>query len=151
MNVFDRELIKQARAVDIPPIAARHSAKCLASLAPRDNRKSFEEWLKDHPEPSLAELVERYGGYSRIPPDAWADVDRRMGEVEGSLSPTTRGAAVMTPLGHHSLKLAAKGIRTFPDLERDKKPAIAELQKRATTDSNMIIARREAARVRGRT
>jgi hypothetical protein len=39
---------------------------------------TFAEWLADHPEPSLAELVERYGGYSRVPPEAWAAFDRRM-------------------------------------------------------------------------
>jgi hypothetical protein len=30
---------------------------------------TFAEWLADHPEPSLQELVERYGGYSRVPPE----------------------------------------------------------------------------------
>jgi hypothetical protein len=39
---------------------------------------TFAEWLADHPEPSLQELVERYGGYSRVPPEAWAEFDRRM-------------------------------------------------------------------------
>ena len=27
---------------------------------------------------SLQDLVERYGGYSRVPPEAWAAFDRRM-------------------------------------------------------------------------
>jgi hypothetical protein len=39
---------------------------------------TFAEWLAAHPEPSLQELVERYGGYSRVPPEAWAEFDRRM-------------------------------------------------------------------------
>ena len=39
---------------------------------------TFAEWLADHPEPSLQQLVERYGGYSRVPAKAWADFDRRM-------------------------------------------------------------------------
>ena len=32
----------------------------------------------DTPEPNLQDLVERYGGYSRVPPEAWADFDHRM-------------------------------------------------------------------------
>jgi hypothetical protein len=39
---------------------------------------TFAEWLADHPEPSLQDLVERYGGYSRVPPEAWADFDYRV-------------------------------------------------------------------------
>jgi hypothetical protein len=39
---------------------------------------TFADWLRDHPEPSLAELVERFGGYSRVPVEAWAEFDRRM-------------------------------------------------------------------------
>jgi hypothetical protein len=39
---------------------------------------TFAEWLADHPQPSQQELVERYGGYSRVPPEAWAAFDRRM-------------------------------------------------------------------------
>jgi hypothetical protein len=39
---------------------------------------SFSEWLRDHPEPSLQELVERWGGYSHVPVEAWAEFDRRM-------------------------------------------------------------------------
>ena len=39
---------------------------------------TFADWLHDHPEPSLAELVERFGGYSRVPVEAWAEFDRRM-------------------------------------------------------------------------
>jgi hypothetical protein len=44
------------------------------------NDTTFTEWLAQNPEPSLAELVEKYGGYSRIPPDVWADYDRRMAD-----------------------------------------------------------------------
>jgi hypothetical protein len=40
--------------------------------------ETFAEWLADHPEPSLQELIERYGGYARVPVDAWIDFDRRM-------------------------------------------------------------------------
>jgi hypothetical protein len=76
--MLDPDNIARARSVDILAVAARCGTKHL--VVPSDNRKSFEEWLKDHPEPSLAELVERYGGYSRIPPEAWADFDRRMAE-----------------------------------------------------------------------
>jgi hypothetical protein len=44
----------------------------------------------------------------------------------------------MTPLGAAALKLAAKGFRVFPCIERDKKPAVADNLKRATTDPNII-------------
>jgi hypothetical protein len=40
--------------------------------------QTFAEWLEANPEPSLDELVERHGGYSRIPTSAWIDFDRRM-------------------------------------------------------------------------
>jgi hypothetical protein len=70
--------IARARSVDILAVATRYGTTHLVVLP--DNQKSFEEWLRDHPEPGLAELVERYGGYSRIPPEAWADFDRRMAE-----------------------------------------------------------------------
>jgi hypothetical protein len=40
--------------------------------------ETFAEWLAENPEPSLQELVERHGGYSRIRVEAWADFDRRM-------------------------------------------------------------------------
>jgi hypothetical protein len=38
----------------------------------------FSTWLIDNPEPSLAELIQLHGGYAAVPPDAWADFDRRM-------------------------------------------------------------------------
>jgi hypothetical protein len=44
----------------------------------------------------------------------------------------------MTPLGSAALKLAAKGMRVFPCIERGKTPAIADNLRRATTDSNII-------------
>ena len=36
---------------------------------------SFAEWLRDHPEPNLQELVERHVGYSRVPVEAWQRFD----------------------------------------------------------------------------
>ena len=39
---------------------------------------TFAEWLTDNPEPSLQALVERWGGYSRVPPEAWTAFDRSM-------------------------------------------------------------------------
>lgn len=44
----------------------------------------------------------------------------------------------MTPLGEAALELAALGFRVFPCVVGDKKPFIAEWQKRATTDENLI-------------
>lgn len=35
----------------------------------------FRTWLKANPSPSLQDLVETYGGYANIPPDAWAEYD----------------------------------------------------------------------------
>jgi hypothetical protein len=44
----------------------------------------------------------------------------------------------MTPLGTAALKLAGKGLRVFPCVERGKEPALAGGFKRATTDLNII-------------
>jgi hypothetical protein len=44
----------------------------------------------------------------------------------------------MTPLGTAALKLARKGLRIFPCVERGKEPAIADNLKRATTDPNTL-------------
>jgi hypothetical protein len=44
----------------------------------------------------------------------------------------------MTPLGIAALKLAGKGFRVFPCVERGKEPAVADNLKRATTDPNII-------------
>jgi hypothetical protein len=53
--------------------------------------QSFTEWLADNPEPSLQELVERHGGYSRVPPEAaqfdaamrrWQEAYRKRHEAE---------------------------------------------------------------------
>jgi hypothetical protein len=44
----------------------------------------------------------------------------------------------VTPLGITALKLASKGLRVFPCVERAKEPAIANNLKRATTDPNII-------------
>jgi hypothetical protein len=43
-----------------------------------------------------------------------------------------------TPLGQHALKLAARGMRVFPCIERTKEPAVHDNLRRATTDCNMI-------------
>ena len=40
--------------------------------------ETFSEWLADNPEPSVAELVERWGGYSKVPVEAWREFDHRM-------------------------------------------------------------------------
>jgi hypothetical protein len=40
--------------------------------------ETFSEWLAANPEPSLQELVERHGGFARVPVAAWLDFDRRM-------------------------------------------------------------------------
>jgi hypothetical protein len=39
---------------------------------------SFSEWLAANPEPDLQALVERWGGFSRVPVEQWLDFDRRM-------------------------------------------------------------------------
>jgi hypothetical protein len=44
----------------------------------------------------------------------------------------------MTPLGTAALKLARRGLKVFPCVERSKKPAIADNLRRATTDANII-------------
>ena len=40
--------------------------------------ETFSEWLADNPEPSLTELVERHGGFSRVTVEAWREFDHRM-------------------------------------------------------------------------
>jgi len=37
-------------------------------------------WLKANPAPDLQELVARYGGYNRIPPEAWERYDAAMAD-----------------------------------------------------------------------
>jgi hypothetical protein len=37
-----------------------------------DDHEGFAEWLKQNPEPSLQELAEGYGGYSKVPVEAWS-------------------------------------------------------------------------------
>jgi hypothetical protein len=44
--------------------------------------ESFEEFRKRDPPPDLQQLVERYGGYSRVPPEAWAKIDAAMAAWE---------------------------------------------------------------------
>jgi hypothetical protein len=43
-----------------------------------DQHKAFAEWLRRNPEPDLQELVERYGGFSKVPVEAWQEFDRRI-------------------------------------------------------------------------
>jgi hypothetical protein len=38
--------------------------------------RSFQDWLQDNPPPSLIELVERFGGYSRVPVEEWMLYDK---------------------------------------------------------------------------
>jgi hypothetical protein len=45
-----------------------------------DEPDGFAEWLKNNPEPSLAELVERWGGFSKVPVEAWKKFDRKMAD-----------------------------------------------------------------------
>jgi hypothetical protein len=35
----------------------------------------FTVWLTCNPQPALHDLVQRYGGYQRVPADAWAQFD----------------------------------------------------------------------------
>ena len=35
----------------------------------------FTEWLTRNPHPALHDLVQRYGGYHRVPADAWTQFD----------------------------------------------------------------------------
>jgi hypothetical protein len=39
---------------------------------------TFVEWLEQNPMPTLAELIERHGGYPKIPAEAWKTFDRAM-------------------------------------------------------------------------
>lgn len=41
---------------------------------------SFDAWLRANPAPDLQELVARWGGYDKIPAEAWAEHDRTMAE-----------------------------------------------------------------------
>ena len=38
----------------------------------------FAAWLRRNPPPDLQVLVERFGGYDKIPSEAWAEFDRAM-------------------------------------------------------------------------
>lgn len=44
----------------------------------------------------------------------------------------------MTPLGEHAIKIATKGLRVFPCVERGKEPAIHANLKNASIDPNII-------------
>jgi len=41
----------------------------------RNPDSDFQEWLKRNPVPSLQELVAKWGTYSNIPAEAWAEFD----------------------------------------------------------------------------
>jgi hypothetical protein len=45
-------------------------------MTPTKDHADFSTWLKQNPGPFLQALVDQYGGYSSIPPDAWAEYDR---------------------------------------------------------------------------
>jgi hypothetical protein len=40
--------------------------------------ESFAAWLRKNPAPDLQKLVERFGTYSQITPEAWGEFDRAM-------------------------------------------------------------------------
>src|SRR5260370_704135 len=44
--------------------------------ATASNWRDHAQWLKATPEPDLQALVERFGGYARVPREAWAEFDR---------------------------------------------------------------------------
>jgi len=39
--------------------------------------RNFVDWVKDNPLPDLQELVQRYGGFSKVPVDAWNEFDQQ--------------------------------------------------------------------------
>jgi hypothetical protein len=39
---------------------------------------TFADWLRDHPPPDLQELVQRFDGFSKVPPREWARFDAAM-------------------------------------------------------------------------
>jgi DNA N-6-adenine-methyltransferase (Dam) len=56
------------------PLAGTPAVASARPDAPADD--GFSRWLKDNPPPDLQRLVDRYGGHSKVPPEAWADFDR---------------------------------------------------------------------------
>ena len=50
----------------------------MATAAKRKTRDEpdFVLWLRANPRPDLQQLVSTYGGYDKIPGDAWADFDQ---------------------------------------------------------------------------
>jgi hypothetical protein len=38
--------------------------------------RTFEDWVQDNPPPNLMELVERFGGFARVPPEEWIIYDK---------------------------------------------------------------------------
>jgi len=40
----------------------------------------YADWLRANPAPDLQDLVERFGGYSNITAEAWAEYDRAMAD-----------------------------------------------------------------------
>jgi hypothetical protein len=43
-------------------------------------REGLAAWLKKNPEPDVRELVEKFGGWSRVPVEAWREFDRQMAD-----------------------------------------------------------------------
>lgn len=35
----------------------------------------YARWLREHPWPELQDLIDRFGGYSKITAEAWAEYD----------------------------------------------------------------------------
>jgi hypothetical protein len=73
-----------------------------------DELEGFAEWLEKNPEPSLQELVECYGGFSRVPVEAWQEFDRRMEDwkrrylqrhLEGCVTERTIGPSYLERCG----------------------------------------------------
>ena len=61
----------------IAPIP-KPSAHELAMEAERAEPGGFGKWLDVNPEPSLQDLVAKFGGYDKITPQAWAEYDAMM-------------------------------------------------------------------------
>jgi hypothetical protein len=45
--------------------------------------ESFAEWLRRNPAPDLQKLVEQFGGYDKITPEAWQKYDADMEAWQG--------------------------------------------------------------------
>ena len=70
----------------------------------------FTVWLAENPEPSLAELVRQHGGYSSIPPEAWAAFDRAMANWQ--LRRRERyGGAIERPIDRRAKRASVRSSR----------------------------------------